>query len=101
MLDATELISKKLSELRKLAKNLKIKYADTLRKEELIHRIIEAELKADKTTDKPENNYLETIPELDVKEAASQQKSEEITTIQINQEASVVKTKRKRKAEKN
>lgn len=100
MLDATELISKKLSELRKLAKDLKIKYADTMKKEELIHRIIEAELNADKITDEPESNYLETTPEIEIKEETTQQNYAETVTVQSNQEASVSKHRRKRKGEK-
>ncbi len=100
MLDATELISKKLSELRKIAKDFKIKYADTLRKEELIHRIIEAELNAQKTIDKTENNYVEAISEIDINKAVLQKENEDITTVQFNRETSVTKAKRKRKTEK-
>ncbi len=56
MFDAADLVSKKLVELRKIAKDLAIKYADTLKKEELIQKIIEKDL---------ENSATEKAPEFD------------------------------------
>jgi transcription termination factor Rho len=43
MYDATELVSKKLPDLRKIAKELSIKYSDSLNKDALIQKIIEVQ----------------------------------------------------------
>ncbi len=83
MLDATELNAKKLAELRKIAKELKIKYADVLKKDELIKKIIELELSKSKevetniSTKSLNDNNIENNTELilvDVKEEGLKRK---------------------------
>lgn len=74
MLDATELITKKLTELRKIAKELKIKYAESLKKEELIQKIIEIELSNSKLLE--ENKIIESKEET-VAESIKENSTEE------------------------
>jgi len=81
MFDATELISKKLVELRSIAKSLGVKYADVLKKEELVQKIIEAELQN-------ENNIKDNI-QLSIK--LEEEKKSETETLNKDE------TKRKRK----
>lgn len=52
MFDATELLSKKLVDLRSIAKQLGIKYVDVLKKDELVQKIIETQWQKEKTTEK-------------------------------------------------
>ncbi|NMD01488.1 MAG: transcription termination factor Rho [Bacteroidales bacterium] len=51
MFDATELLSKKLVDLRSIAKKLGIKYVDVLKKDELVQKIIETEWQSEKNTE--------------------------------------------------
>ncbi|MCX7862179.1 MAG: transcription termination factor Rho [Bacteroidales bacterium] len=94
MLDATELMTKKLTELRKIAKELKIKYADTLKKEELIQRIIEVELKS---SDNDDNRSIEVSFDsaINNKENITPETAD-ISQLVVNEEEQV-KRKRKRK----
>jgi transcription termination factor Rho len=97
MFDANDLKNKKIVELRKIAKDLKIKYANSLNKDELILKIIEADLKNSfsPTTPKPaEVFYDETIST-----KANSLKEIETTTANkpVEKVTEQTQTKRKRK----
>ncbi len=94
MFDATELNAKKLAELRKIAKELKIKYADTLRKDELILKIIEKDL----STQQPDNETIEPsdVQELELPETKDEV-VEKVEATKITSFDAQGKKKRKRK----
>lgn len=68
MFDASELKSKKLIELRSLAKSMGLKYVDVLKKEELIKKIIEFEWQKENKSDSSQQLSFELALEKEIKE---------------------------------
>lgn len=68
MFDASELLSKKLIELRSLAKSMGLKYVDVLKKEELVKKIIETEWQKEHKTDSSQQLSFELVDEKEINE---------------------------------
>ncbi|MGQ9846977.1 MAG: transcription termination factor Rho [Bacteroidales bacterium] len=68
MFDASELLSKKLVELRSLAKSMGLKNVDVLKKEELVKKIIETERQKEHKSDSLQQLSFEFVDEKEIKE---------------------------------